>query len=162
MNKENIARLRNMRDSLLNFAEELTFMLREEEGPPQEPEAKSEEEDTNWTTADEPSYEGVYLSQLKELSSLKDIAIVGQIKTVFDLKSYVHPKTGEPGLIYRIVLEDDTGDVTVISFDDMAKKLKEYTVGQYLRITNAWKMEKNKNGVYELHIGNFAKVEVVK
>ena len=99
---------------------------------------------------------------MKELSSLKDIAIVGQIKTVFDLKSYVHPKTGEPGLIYRIVLEDDTGDVTVISFDDMAKKLKEYTVGQYLRITNAWKMEKNKNGVYELHIGNFAKVEVVK
>ena len=161
MNQENIARLRNMRDSLLNFAEELTFMLREEEGPLEEEDVK-EDTPTNWTTADEPSHEGVYLSQLKELSSLKDIAIVGQIKTVFDLKSYVHPKTGEPGLIYRIVLEDDTGDVTVISFDDMAKKLKEYTVGQYLRITNAWKMEKNKNGVYELHIGNFAKIEVVE
>jgi aspartyl/asparaginyl-tRNA synthetase len=145
---------------LTDAAAELTVMLREEGAPDSGDETK--DTTTNWTGADEPSHEGVYLSQLKELSTLKDVAITGQIKTVFDLKSYVHPKTGEPGLIYRIVLEDDTGDVTVISFDDMAKKLKEYTVGQYIRITNAWKMEKNKNGVYELHVGNFAKIEVVE
>ena len=132
--------------------------------PPDDEKPKEEvpKDKTNWTLASEEPKESVYLSQLKNLTSLKDIAIVAQIKSVFDLKSYVHPKEGRPGLIYRIVLEDDTGDITVVAFDDMARKLKQYTVGQYLRITNAWKIEKNMHGVPELHIGNFAKIEVVE
>ena len=121
-----------------------------------------EEDKTNWTTADEPERAGVYLKDLRELTELKDITIIGQIKTLFDLKSYVKKDTGEAGLIYRIVLSDPTGEVTVVAFDEMATKLKQYTVGQYLRITNAWKMKENKHKVKELHIGNFAKIEVVE
>jgi hypothetical protein len=34
--------------------------------------------------------------------------------------------------------------------------------GQYLKITNAWKMQENKHGKRELHIGKWAKVEVVE
>ena len=136
----------------------------------EEPEEISEEEDlefaasqdtTNWTTADEPEKEGIYLKDLRELTELKGLAIIGEVKTVFDLKSYVK-KDGGAGLIYRVVLSDPTGDVTVIAFDEMATKLKQYTIGQHLRITNAWKMQENKNKVRELHIGNFAKIEVVE
>ena len=123
-----------------------------------------EEEDgvgINWSKADEPEKEGVYFKDLRELTELKGLTIIGEIKTVFDLKSYVG-KDGEPGLIYRFVLSDPTGDVTCITFDDMAKKFKEFTVGQNLKITNAWKMQENKHKVRELHVGNFAKVEIVE
>ena len=133
-----------------------------------EPEEISEEtpEETNvtWPTADEPEREGVYFSQLKELSSLKDITIVGQVTKVFDLKSYVR-KDDKPGLLYRLVLTEvdpPHNDIVAITFDEMAGKFKEHMIGTVLRITNAWKVEKNKHGIYELHIGNFAKVEVVE
>ena len=161
MNQENKARLRNIRDSLLSFAEELTFMLREEESPPGA--LQEEEEETtlpyNWTTANQKA--AVYIKDLSEMTSLKDITIYGQIKTVLDLKSYA-TQTGKTGIVYRLVLADDTGEVTVVSFDDMADRLKTYTIGQYLRITNAWQMKTNKHGKKELHVGNFAKIEVVE
>ena len=115
----------------------------------------------NWPTADEPAKDSVYMKDLRELTELKGLTIVGQIVTVFDLKSYVKSEGGA-GLIYRFVISDKTGDMTVISFDDMATELKQYTIGQILKITNAWKMQENKHGKIELHVGNFAKVEVVE
>ena len=115
----------------------------------------------NWSAADEPAKDKVYMQDLAELTELKGLTIIGQVKTLFELKSYVG-KDGEPGLIYRLVLSDPTGDVTCITFDDMAKKFKEFTVGQKLKITNCWKMQENKHKVRELHVGNFAKVEVVE
>ena len=117
---------------------------------------------TNWSAADEPSKEAVvYLKDLKDFTELKGMVITGQIQTVFDVKSYVK-KEGGAGLVYRFVLSDETGGMTAICFDDMATKMKEYTVGQYVRITNAWKVQKNKNGIPEIHLGNFAKVEVIE
>ena len=117
--------------------------------------------DLNWTSADEEP-KGLSLLQIKELSSLKDITIEGQISTIFELKSYINKKTKEPGMIYRFVLDDDSGDLTAITFDKMATEFKQYMLGTRLRITNAWKIEVNKHGEKELHVGNFAKVEVVE
>ena len=141
------------------------IILDEEEATEEDLELAQDMEDfqtDNWSTADEPAKDSVYMKDLRELTELKGLTIVGQIKTVFDLKSYIHPKTQQPGIIYRFVISDKTGDMTVISFDDMATELKQYTIGQILKITNAWKMEVNKQNVIELHVGNFAKVEVVE
>jgi len=60
------------------------------------------------------------------------------------------------------VLSDPSDDITVVCFDKMADEFKQYMIGTHLRITNAWKIETNKHGVPELHVGNFAKVEVVE
>ena len=122
-----------------------------------------EEENVTWSTADElPEKEGIYFKQLKELSSLKDVVIIGQVSNTLDLKSYISKKDGTAGLIYRFVLSDPSDDITVICFDDMAKECKQYMVGTHLKITKAWKLQENKHGVIELHVGNFAKVEVVE
>ena len=124
-------------------------------------EEESSEELINWTTADEPVK--TYLKDLKDMTILpKDYVILGQIKTLFELKSYVKPSGEGAGLVYRIVLEDETSDITVIAFDKKAEELRQYTVGQCLRITGAWKVQENKHGKRELHIGNFAKIEVVE
>ena len=139
------------------------FIMKEDEPTAEEIDELIAEESTttNWTTADADTKEGVYLKDLKEMTSLKDVAIVGQIKTVFDLKSYA-TKEGKKGFVYRLVLEDESDAVVVVAFDDMATKLKAYTVGQYLRITNAWQVKENKHGKKEVHVGNFAKIEVVE
>ena len=167
MNRRIRKELSNIRDSL----DEIDFVLNEERAeemsqdePTGEPTFAEDVTDDliNWSAADEPAKDKVYMKDLRELTELKGLTIVGQIKTVFDLKSYIHPKTQQPGIIYRFVLSDKTGDMTVISFDDMATELKQYMIGQILKITNAWKMEVNKSNVMELHVGNFAKVEVVE
>ena len=156
MNRENRARIRAIRDGLIEFANELDEMF-----PEDVQEVKEEEIPVNWTTAADDTKAGVYIKDIKEMTSLKDVAIVGQIKTVFDLKSYA-TKEGKKGFVYRLVLEDESDAVVVVAFDDMATKLKAYTVGQYLRITNAWQVKENKHGKKEVHVGNFAKIEVVE
>ena len=182
MNRENRARIRAIRDGLLDMRADLRLFVDavevyanelDEMFPSEEPKLGivideetaellgTRADETNWTTADADTKEGVYLKDLKEMTSLKDVAIVGQIKTVFDLKSYA-TKEGKKGFVYRLVLQDESDEVVVVAFDDMATKLKAYTIGQYLRITNAWQMKKNKNGKPEVHVGNFAKIEVVE
>ena len=156
MNRENRARIRAIRDGLIEFANELDEMF-----PEDVQEVKEEEIPVNWTTAADDTKAGVYIKDIKEMTSLKDVAIVGQIKTVFDLKSYA-TREGKKGFVYRLVLEDESDEVVVVAFDDMATKLKAYTVGQYLRITNAWQVKENKHGKKEVHIGNFVKIEVVE
>lgn len=161
MNRRIRKELSNIRTCLKNID---TILDNEEQLPDEGKELAQEltpSTEMNWTAGDEEP-KGLNLSQIKELSSLKDITIEGTIKTVFDLKSYINKKTNEAGMIYRFVLEDESDDLTAITFDKMATEFKQYMIGTRLRITNAWKIQENKHQVKELHVGNFAKVEVVE
>jgi len=139
---------------------------KEEEPTWEEIDEVIEETPVNWTTADE-SKEGPYLKDLTELTQLKGLAITGQIKAVSDLKTYKKkPKEdgtgGGIGLIYNVLLTDPTADLLCVFWDEQVEEAKKWTIGQYIRITNAWKVQKNKMGKLELHPGKFAKIEVVE
>ena len=116
---------------------------------------------TNWTTADEEA-PGPYLEDLDELTQLKGLAITGQIKATSDLKTYKKKDGSGIGLIYNVLLNDTTGDLLCVFWDEQVEDAKKFTIGQYVRITNAWKVQKNKMGKLELHPGKFAKIEVVE
>jgi len=116
---------------------------------------------TNWTTADEEA-PGPYLKDLDELTQLKGLAITGQIKATSDLKTYKKKDGSDIGLIYNVLLNDPTGDLLCVFWDEQVEDAKKFTIGQYVRITNAWKVQKNKMGKLELHPGKFAKIEVVE
>jgi ssDNA-binding replication factor A large subunit len=156
MNREFKARIKNMRDALAEMSVEMTEML----GDFKEVE-EEQEEDVNWTTAKIQDIEGPFIKDLKENMSLKDIAITGQIKSVGELKGYVK-KSGEKGLVYNIQLEDPTGTILCVFWDEQTEKAKEFTVGQFIRITDAWQIKSNKFGKLELHPGKFAKLELVE
>ena len=174
MNREFRAKLRNLRKTMYEVMGELEIIVQqfpEEDEPKEEETFLTDEEleevpDINWTTADEPAQAGVNFAIMKDLESLKDITIMGQITKVFDLTSYVKKgKVVAPGLIYRFVLTEldkPHNDIVAITFDEMAGELKQHMIGTRLKITKAWKVEKNKHGVIELHLGNFAKVEVIE
>ena len=116
---------------------------------------------TNWATADEEA-PGPYLKDLDELTQLKGLAITGQIKATSDLKTYKKTDGSSIGLIYNVLLNDPTGDLLCVFWDEQVEDVKKFTIGQYMRITNAWKVQKNKMGKLELHPGKFAKIEVVE
>ena len=121
-----------------------------------------EETPVNWTTADEPAKEGPYLKDLTELTSLKGLSITGQIKATSDLKSYKKKDGSGIGLIYNVLLSDPTGDLLCVFWDEQVEEAKKFTIGQFVRITNAWKVQKNKMNKLELHPGKYAKIEVVE
>jgi len=180
LNRENKARIRAIRDGLLNvradlglFVDALEVYTNElDEMFPEEisgekftaeeiDELIAEESTTNWTTAAEEA-PGPYLKDLDELTQLKGLAITGQIKATSDLKTYKKKDGSDIGLIYNVLLNDPTGDLLCVFWDEQVEDAKKFTIGQYVRITNAWKVQKNKMGKLELHPGKFAKIEVVE
>ena len=168
MNREEKARLKSIRDTLANIAIELTEIVREI--PEEEPTAEeideaiadSVDENVTWTTAAEEAKEGPYLNDLKKLTDLKGLAITGQIKATSDIKTYMKKDKSGIGLIYNVLLTDPSGDLLCVFWDEMVEDAKKFTIGQYIRITNAWKVKPNNKGIMELHPGNYAVIEVVE
>ena len=134
----------------------------EEKEPTDEPTAEEVEEMANWTAADEEAKEGPYLNDLKKLTDLKGLAITGQIKATSDIKTYMKKDKSGIGLIYNVLLTDPSGDLLCVFWDDKVEEAKKFTIGQYIRITNAWKVKPNNKGIMELHPGNYAVIEVVE
>jgi hypothetical protein len=164
-------KIRAIRDGLIEYANELDEMFPFDENG-WEPTAEEidefieEETPVNWTTADEKA-PGPYLKDLDELTQLKGLAITGQIKATSALKTYKRKikedgSGGGIGLIYNVLLTDPTGDILAVFWDEQVEDAKKFTIGQYVRITNAWKVQKNKMGKLELHPGKFAKIELVE
>ena len=140
------------------YEEEIADGLHEEE-----PTAEEVEEMANWTTAaDEEAKEGPYLNDLKKLTDLKGLAITGQIKATSDIKTYMKKDKSGIGLIYNVLLTDPSGDLLCVFWDDKVEEAKKFTIGQYIRITTAWKVKPNNKGIMELHPGKYAKIEVVE
>ena len=109
-------------DAELDFVDALLYDGDEEEPAEEEPTLEAKTVDTtNWTHADDTrEKEGIYFSDLRELTELKGITIIGEVTAVFDLKSYVG-KDDKAGLMYRFVLTDSTGGVTCIAFYKMSE-----------------------------------------
>jgi len=150
-----------IREAVVNIEDICREMDIEEPTAEEIDELITEESTTNWTTADEEA-PGPYLEDLDELTQLKGLAITGQIKATSDLKTYKKKDGSGIGLIYNVLLNDPTGDLLCVFWDEQVEDAKKFTIGQYVRITNAWKVQKNKMGKLELHPGKFAKIEVVE
>ncbi len=115
----------------------------------------------NWST-ETPTKEGIYMKDLKELTDVKEQVIIGQIAQIGDSKSYIKKSDGTPGLVKSFTIEDPSGKLLVVLWDDQTAKLDGYMIGEYIQITNAWKVKVNKHGKHELHPGKYFEIERVK
>jgi hypothetical protein len=155
MDREYIARLRAIRDNLRVIATEIDEIL-----SPEDREIEDVIEDkTNWTTADQKA--GIYIKDLNESTVLKDQAIIGQIENVMDITEFKKKDT-TIGHVQNILLSDPSGKILTVFWDEQIEKIKDLSIGQYIKITNAWQVKRNKHGKLELHPGKFAKIEVVE
>ena len=112
----------------------------------------------NWSSADTgPKKAGVYMKDIKELTDVKEQVIIGQISQLGDTSSFIKGD-GTKGLVKSFTIEDPSGDLLVVLWDDQTAKLDGYMIGEYIQITNAWKVKLNKHGKHELHPGKFFKI----
>ena len=117
---------------------------------------------TNWTTADEqPTKAGIYMKDLNEATELKDMPIIGQISSIGDTTTFVR-KGGGNGAVKNWVLSDPSGDMIVVFWDEQINNIKDYMLGEYVEITKAWQVKRNKHGKLELHPGKYFEIKKVE
>ena len=118
---------------------------------------------TNWSSADEePTKAGIYMKDLNEATELKDMPIIGQISNIGDTTTFSRKTDGTVGAVQNWVLSDTSGDMLVVFWDDQIEKVKDYMLGEYVEITKAWQVKRNKHGKLELHPGKYFEIKKVE
>ena len=122
---------------------------------------------TNWSSADEqPTKAGIYMKDLNEATELKDMPIIGQISSIGDTTTFARKKTNEGqaviGSVKNWVLSDPSGDMIVVFWDEQINNIKDYMLGEYVEITKAWQVKRNKHGKLELHPGKYFEIKKVE
>ena len=117
----------------------------------------------NWTTADEqPTKAGIYMKDLNEATELKDMPIIGQISSIGDITTFARKDKPGQGAVQNWVLSDDSGDMIVVFWDEQIDNIKDYMLGEYVEITKAWQVKRNKHGKLELHPGKYFEIKKVE
>ena len=117
----------------------------------------------NWSAADEtPTKAGIYMKDLNEATELKDMPIIGQISSIGDTTTFARKDKPGQGAVKNWVLSDTSGDMLVVFWDEQIEKVKDYMLGEYVEITKAWQVKRNKHGKLELHPGKYFEIKKVE
>ena len=117
----------------------------------------------NWTSADEqPTPSFVYMKDLKEATVLKDKTITGQITSISDTTTFTRKSQGTVGAVKNWVIEDRTGDILVVFWDEQIDKINDYMLGETVEIRKAWQVKRNTKGKLELHPGMYFDIQRVE
>ncbi|MFO8019488.1 MAG: DUF2240 family protein [Promethearchaeia archaeon] len=90
---------------------------------------------------------------------MKNITLVGRIKTIFKVYSF-DKKQGGKGFVGSFLIQDKTGDMRIVLWDDHTKIFKnnDFDIGTLVKIVNGYaKKGKNESRV-EVHVGKLGKV----
>jgi replication factor A1 len=87
----------------------------------------------------------------------KNASIEGTIRTVYPVSTFERDD-GTQGKVMRTVLEDETGRVPVIFWNEKAERMADAKEGTTVLVMNA-RVKSNRDGLLELHVENFANVE---
>lgn len=90
---------------------------------------------------------------------MKNITLVGRIKNIYQVYSF-DKKQGGTGYVGSFLIQDNTGDIRIVLWDDQTKifKTNEFDIGTLVKIVNGYaKQGKNENKV-EVHVGRLGKI----
>jgi len=83
--------------------------------------------------------------------------VVGWIEEVFSPSEFKRPN-GAAGKVRRLRLKDDTGETTLVVWNERVDELGDVNQGDCLRIMNS-RIKESPNGGVELHVENAAQIE---
>ena len=88
--------------------------------------------------------------------NMKNIVIAGRIKEIHSVKSF-NRDGGNTGYVGSFVLNDQTGDIRIVLWDDHVKIFKDpnFDVNEVVKISNGTP-KKSKFGGLEIHLGRFS------
>ncbi|MFX0072031.1 MAG: DUF2240 family protein, partial [Candidatus Hermodarchaeota archaeon] len=90
--------------------------------------------------------------------NMKNITLVGRIKEIYDAFAF-NRDDGKTGKVGSFLLNDDTGDIRIVLWDDQADIIESqnFDINELIKIINGFAREgKDKNT--EIHIGRLGKV----
>ncbi len=89
--------------------------------------------------------------------NMRNIALIGRIKDVYRISTF-NKKDGEEGKVGSFLLNDKSGDIRIVLWDEQAEILKNnnFNINELVKIINGYAKE-GKFGV-EVHIGKLGKI----
>ena len=100
---------------------------------------------------------------MSNIGDLKDktgrVNVTGMVKHIFPPSEFVR-KDGSKGRVMRLELEDETGQVMVVLWNEKVKEAGEVKEGDYLQLMNV-KVKKQTYGEIELHTENSTQLQVI-
>jgi len=90
--------------------------------------------------------------------NMKNIVLVGRIKDIFNLNSF-NKSNGEVGYVGAFKLNDNTGDIRIVLWDDQVNVFKDerFEKNEIVKILNG-NAKQGRYGGIEIHIGRFSKI----
>ena len=90
--------------------------------------------------------------------NMKNIVLVGRIKDIFNLNSF-NKSNGEVGYVGAFKLNDNTGDIRIVLWDDQVNVFKDerFEKNKIVKILNG-NAKQGRYGGIEIHIGRFSKI----
>ena len=90
--------------------------------------------------------------------NMKNIVLVGRIKDIFNLSSF-NKNNGEVGYVGAFKLNDNTGDIRIVLWDDQVNVFKDerFEKNEIVKILNG-NAKQGRYGGIEIHIGRFSKI----
>jgi len=115
---------------------------------------------TNVKESDFPYIE-YFLEKIHNITSFhKKVNLEGTIQAIYPLSSFQR-NNGTQGKVIRILLYDETGTVPVVFWNEKAEKIAEAEKGTLLLLINAKVKRGRQDGLLELHVDDFADVEIL-
>jgi replication factor A1 len=89
---------------------------------------------------------------------MKNIVIAGRIKEIHAVKSF-NREGGNMGYVGSFVLNDQTGDIRIVLWDEHVKLFKDpnFDINELVKISNGTP-KKSKFGGMEIHLGRFSNI----
>ncbi|MBY9020379.1 MAG: DUF2240 family protein [Candidatus Lokiarchaeota archaeon] len=90
--------------------------------------------------------------------NMKNIVLVGRIKDIFNLNSF-KKSNGDDGYVGSFQLQDNTGDIRIVLWDDHVNVLKDerFEKNEIVKILNG-NAKQGRYGGIEIHVGRFSKI----
>ena len=92
-------------------------------------------------------------------SDRKKANVLGQVTQVFPVSEFTR-KDGTRGKVKRVRLKDETGDTTIVIWNERVDELNTMNDGDQLRIINA-RVKTGLDSRVELHVGNSTQIQKI-
>jgi replication factor A1 len=110
-------------------------------------------------TDDFPQIEG-FRRKIAELGSGHKRAIVeGAIQAIYPVSTFQR-RDGTEGKVLRVILEDSSGWISVVFWNDKAEEMANVGEGATVLLVNARMRKSRRTEAFELHVEDYASVEV--
>ena len=101
-----------------------------------------------------------FMEKIEKITSKsKKASTIGVIKSVYPVSTFKR-RDGTAGRVMRLRLEDETGQITAVVWNEKVEQLGEVKIGDSLQITDA-RVKERIEGQLELHVENATQIKIV-